>query len=117
MENIIELRKGQTLFVEGEKARQMYVISSGEIALTKEKNGKVVDVATLYSGEFLGEMALLIDDVRTCTAVAKTDVSLLAYNEEKFKMLIKDNNGIALRLIEGLAQRLKNTTQKLMDKV
>ncbi|AWB68723.1 hypothetical protein C2869_21015 [Saccharobesus litoralis] len=114
MENTVELRKGQTLFTEGEKGRQMYVISHGQIRLTKGNADNTVEIATLGEGEFVGEMALLTSDVRTCTAVADSDVSLLAYDEEKFKALIKSNSGIALRLIEGLAQRLKDTTERLV---
>lgn len=109
-----ELSKGQVLFAEGDLCRNMYVISKGEISLTKEKNGFSVEVAILKEGEFLGEMALLTDSTRTCTATAKTDASLLIYDEDEFRELISTNNGVALRIIEGLAQRLESTTEKLL---
>jgi len=109
-----ELAKGQVLFAEGDQCRNMYVISKGEISLTKEKNGLSIEVAVLNEGEFLGEMALLTDSTRTCTATAKTDASLLIYDEEEFRELISTNNGVALRIIEGLAQRLESTTEKLL---
>ncbi len=110
-----ELTKGQVLFAEGDQCRNMYVISKGEISLTKEKNGHTVEIAVLNSGEFLGEMALLTNSARTCTATAKSEVSLLIYDEDEFRELISKNNGVALRIIEGLAQRLENTTNKLLD--
>ena len=109
-----ELAKGEILFAEGDQCRHMYVISKGEISLSKEKNGRTVEIAGLNAGDFLGEMALLTDSTRTCTATAKTAVSLLIYDENEFRILISTNNGVALRIIDGLVERLKNTTESLL---
>ncbi len=113
MEDIVELRQGQALFIEGQDGNEMYVINSGHIILTKKTDDGDIEIARLGKGEFLGEMALLQNRVRSCSARAGSQTSLRAYSAEKFKTLINNNSGVALRVIEGLAQRLEKTTAKL----
>jgi CRP-like cAMP-binding protein len=114
MSDRVELTRGQVLFSEGDTCRSVYVINKGSIHLTKERNGLSVTVATLQEGDFLGEMALLTGRDRTCNATASSEVSLLAYDEIEFKALLKSNNDIAMTVIEGLAERLVHTTEKLV---
>ncbi|GAA0817877.1 cyclic nucleotide-binding domain-containing protein [Colwellia sp. D2M02] len=115
MSNRVELSKGEVLFSEGDTCRAVYVINSGTVRLSKERNGLSVTIATLNKGDFLGEMALLTGRDRSCTATANSDVNLLAYGEAEFKALLKSNNDIALTIIEGLAERLVYTTEKLVS--
>ncbi|NTS75623.1 cyclic nucleotide-binding domain-containing protein [Catenovulum sp. SM1970] len=115
MDNVRSLEKGKVLFKEGDDGKEMFVIGRGEIVLTREVEGKEVEVAKLVAGDFLGEMAILTESKRTCTAKALTDVSILVYDYERFSKLIKENSSIAMRMLEVLSSRLKNTTNQLMD--
>ena len=59
---------GQPVFVEGAAADGMYSVLNGEVEIFK--NGKVRE--TVRSGGFFGELALLDDQSRSATAVART---------------------------------------------
>ncbi len=113
MSEYIEIRKDHTVFREGEIATNMYVISQGQIELTKQIRNEAVTVAILNEGEFFGEMALINQKKRTCTAIAKSNVVLKQYNQEKFAELLANNTGVSLRIIEGLAERLEQTTKRI----
>lgn len=63
-------RRGQTLFRQGELARRMYYLESGEITLPE------IGIR-MKSGELLGEIGIFApDNKRTHTAVCATDVKL-----------------------------------------
>jgi phosphoribosyl 1,2-cyclic phosphodiesterase/DNA-binding NarL/FixJ family response regulator len=64
---------GQTVFRQGEPGGHIYVILSGQIRIVEATpEAPLVDrfVGELGQGEIVGEMGLLLDHVRTATAVA-----------------------------------------------
>src|SRR3989338_1884338 len=71
--NTVYVRKyspGEFIFYKGDPSSAMYVVLKGQVDVTI--NNKIL--ATLKSGEFFGEIALLDDAKRTASAVAKVDV-------------------------------------------
>ncbi|WP_394228767.1 Crp/Fnr family transcriptional regulator [Pseudoalteromonas spongiae] len=113
----LTLLEGQTLFQQGDKAERMYVIRSGKIKLVKSKMGQSVVLSYLGEGEFLGEMAIITNSLRSCCAIATEDTVLQVYERERFEEMLANNAGIAARIIEGLAIRLEKTTERLMEPV
>ena len=117
MSGELTLKKGQTLFHQGDKAESMYVIRSGQIKLVKTKMDQSVVLAYLGDGEFLGEMAIITDSLRSCSAIAAQDTVLQVYERTRFEEMLANNAGVAARIIEGLALRLEKTTARLMEPV
>lgn len=117
MSGELTLKKGQTLFHQGDKAESMYVIRSGQIKLVKTKMDQSVVLAYLSDGEFLGEMAIITDSLRSCSAIAAQDTVLQVYERTRFEEMLANNAGVAARIIEGLALRLEKTTARLMEPV
>jgi signal transduction histidine kinase len=74
----IELRKGETLFDEGDEADKAYVIADGDLEILKESGGASVRIAISASGDVVGEMALLTGEPRNAGARAITPVRLIA---------------------------------------
>ena len=67
------LKAGETIFKEGETAKELYVIRSGQVEI---RLGNRL-LATLVANDIFGEMALFDSAPRSATAVAKTDVALV----------------------------------------
>jgi CRP-like cAMP-binding protein len=76
----VEAAAGDVVIREGEPGDLFYVIESGEVEVTKEGR----HVATLGSGEFFGEIALLRDVPRTATVTALSDTVLQALDRATF---------------------------------
>jgi CRP-like cAMP-binding protein len=96
-------KAGDIVFKEGEPGDQMYVVLEGEVDIVV--NDKVVE--TVGVDNFLGEMALIEERPRSATAVAKTDCKLAAINQNRFKFLVQQTPYFALRLMQGMAKRLR----------
>ena len=104
---------GTVLFKDGEAGKQMFVIHSGKIKITKKIGDVEKTLAILPAGEFFGEMAILNDEPRTATAIVEEDSQLLVIDPKTFEAMIKGNSEISLRMIKKLAQRLKQADEQI----
>ena len=104
---------GTILFREGERGKEMYVIQSGKVRITKEVRGKTQTLAVLGPGEFFGEMAILNNKPRSATAVVEEESKMLVIGPKTFESMIRGNTEIAVRMIKKLAQRLEETDHQI----
>ena len=63
-------------------------------------------IATLGSGDYFGELALIRERPRTATVVAKDPTTCLALTRWDFKGIVVSHPSIAIRLLETVANRL-----------
>ncbi len=97
---------GTVLFREGDPGREMFVLQTGRVRLTRVRRGVEKLVAELPAGEFFGEMSIINDKARTATAVVVEDAQLLVLDPRTFEAMIKANTEIAVRMVKKLAARL-----------
>lgn len=105
--------KGTVLFREDEHGKEMYVLQSGRVQLSKTIRGEEEVIAELGPGEFFGEMSILNDKPRSATAVVTEDAQLLALDPKTFEAMIKANTEIAVRMIKKLAKRLDDANERI----
>jgi len=80
---------GRSIVREGEPGDIFYMIDSGSVDVYIKAKGDA-PVATLGSGAFFGELALLSNDCRTASCVAKTDVKCHILMRDDFNLLLGD---------------------------
>ena len=94
---------GQMVFSEGEPGAVMYVVKEGEVDI--RVRGKAVE--TVGPGGIIGEMALIDQQPRSATAVARTACQLVPINEERFQFLVQQTPYFALDVMRMVVQRLR----------
>lgn len=104
---------GQVLFREGDSGKEMFVIQSGKVRLTRTIRGQDKLLADLGPGEFFGEMSIINEKPRTATAVISEDAQLLVLDPKTFEAMIKANTEIAVRMIKKLAKRLDDANAQI----
>ena len=82
-------RKGDVIVREGERGDVFYLIQAGTVDVFKKESGDK-PVATLISGNFFGEKALISEDVRQATCIASSDVKCLFLMREDFVLMLGD---------------------------
>ena len=102
-------RCGEVLTAQGAYGDQFFVIVEGEA--TVWRNG--LRIATLESGDFFGEMALLDGNGRTGTVVAETDVRLLVLSRSEFRTLELVAPSVTRRITVVLSARLRQADEML----
>jgi CRP-like cAMP-binding protein len=96
-------KPGETIFSEGDRGDQMYVIRKGEVEI--ERDGKIVE--TLSAGGIFGEMALIDRSPRAASARAKTACELAPITEKAFVFMVHETPFFALTVMRTLAERLR----------
>jgi CRP/FNR family cyclic AMP-dependent transcriptional regulator len=108
-----EFPKGTVLFREGEAGREMFVLQSGRIAISKRVREEEKVLAVLGPGEFFGEMAIISNKPRNATATVMEDAKLLVIDPKTFEAMIRGNAEIAVRMIKKLAERLSEADSQI----
>jgi CRP/FNR family transcriptional regulator, cyclic AMP receptor protein len=108
-----EFPKGHVLFREGESGREMYVVQSGKVNITKRVRDTEKILATLGAGEFFGEMSILNNKPRSAGATMAENGKLLVIDPRTFEAMIRGNVEIAVRLIKKLSERLQEADEQI----
>lgn len=108
-----EFPKGTVLFQEGEPGKDMFVLQSGKISISKKVRDVEKVLAVLGPGEFFGEMAIISNKPRNATATVTEDAKLLVIDPKTFEAMIRGNAEIAVRMIKKLAERLSEADAQI----
>jgi small-conductance mechanosensitive channel/CRP-like cAMP-binding protein len=93
--------RGDVITKQGNIAHWLYIVAFGEVEVRYEPaSGGAQVLATIRSGQFFGEMALLTGDARSATVVAKTDVECYRLDRASFQGLLLSRPEIA----EGMSR-------------
>jgi len=115
------VKRGQFLFRVGDKGDAMFIILGGtlDVVLGQAAAGQVV-VATLGSGQIVGELELMTASLRVASLVATEDTTLLEIPGGRFEEMLKANRPAATKLIttiaKALARRLAAVNQRIVAK-
>ena len=116
--SLVKLRKGQSLFKEGDDGDNLYVVSNGKVKLgTKSPDGRENLLMILGPGDMFGELSLFDSGPRTATATAVTDSKLLTLGQDKVIPWVREHPEVSLQLLARLASRLRRTNEVVGDLV
>lgn len=112
---------GQVIVEEGTVGDCMFILMDGAVRIEKkipsEDAPKMKELATLTSGDFFGEMALVEDQVRSARVVAATDADLYRLDrDDLFAWLESQPQSTAAffkMLVRTLSRRLRATSREL----
>jgi CRP-like cAMP-binding protein len=111
----------ELIFRQNDPGVGMYIIVQGTIAILREPSHQLL--AELHDGDFFGEMALLDEQPRSATAIAKAPSRVLGFFQPELFGLIERHPQlgvkIVLRLARIIGQRLRvmdERTQALASK-
>lgn len=100
--------KGDLICRENTPGETMYVILSGKVRIFMTIDAEKIELNILGSGDFCGEMCLLLKGVRTASMEALEDTEVLILNKESLLKKIQKDRQFALRMITTMAKRLKD---------
>jgi putative peptide zinc metalloprotease protein len=97
---------GATVIREGEVGRTFYLIESGRVQVTVAANDGERVIAEAGGGEYVGEMALLLQQPRTATVRAITPTCLLALDKTDFDHLVVPQLYTSRSLEQQMSRRM-----------
>ncbi len=107
-------KPGMLLMRQGEADEYLYIVLDGELDISVKGIGKVAEIG---SGEIVGEMSFVSDQLPSADVIAKTSCRILAIEREALRLHIDDDPDFGLRFYRAiavfLADRLRGTVQRL----
>jgi CRP/FNR family cyclic AMP-dependent transcriptional regulator len=108
------VRRGQTVFQKGDEGTYMVAVLSGRIRISATSpEGREVTLNMIDAGEVFGDMALLGGKPRSADATALEDSTLMVVERRHFLPYLTSSNELALRVIDLLCERLRETSETL----
>jgi CRP/FNR family transcriptional regulator, cyclic AMP receptor protein len=121
--------KKHTIFSQGDAAEAVFYIQAGKVKLTVvSQQGKEAVVAILERGAFLGESCLAGQAVRTATATAVEDSTIVRIDKDAMIRVLHEEPTFAelfmayllahtIRIQEDLVDQLFNSSEKRLARV
>lgn len=113
--DIIEYKKKQTIYTEGQHPNKLYYVESGKVKIYKTSDGgKELITSLLSAGDFFGYIPLLKNSVYEEFAETLEDASIRVIPKKEFENMITTNQEIALKVIKLLTKNIAEKEHQLV---
>ncbi len=114
--NVHPLPAGLPIVEQNDTGKSVYIIASGSVKIfTTLLSGDRVELATLGSGDFFGEISFLTGKPRTATVETAEDSVILEVTEGKLKEITAQNPHMLDVLRQYSDMRSKGTVTKILE--
>jgi CRP-like cAMP-binding protein len=115
---IVEYRRSETIFAQGDPCESVLYIQAGGVKLSVlSKTGREAVVAMLGRGDFFGEGCLAGQPVRTGSATAITDSTILQVDKDQMVRLLHKQHALSDRFIAHMLARNIRIEEDLVDQL
>ncbi len=107
---LITVPGGESILVQGDPGEYFYLLVHGRLGVSVEdEDGVPRMVATVQSGEGVGEMSLLSDRAVSATVATLRDSDIVRFSKATFDNLIAKSPEAALNITRNIISRLEKT--------
>ena len=116
---IADLKKGQTVFSQGDPANAVFYIQKGRIKLAViSERGKEATIALLGEGNFLGEECIAGTQIqRMASATALTSTTVLRIERSEMVRVLHEEQSFSERFVSYLLARNARVQEDLVDQL
>ena len=107
----VEYKAGDTIIKEGDVGEFMFIVCQGQVEILK--GPKMLKLATLGPGIFVGEGALVSGAPRNATVKAITPVKIAYFDRVAYNKMIMADATISATLMKVHKERCKDTLKKV----
>jgi len=114
----VTLAAGETIFSQGDEARSVYVLESGEVVLRFfPEDGGSVDIETITKDGVFGWSAALGRPYYTSSAICLSPVKAIATNGIDLRRVMRGDKKMSAILIERMAQVVAHRLQSFRAQI
>jgi CRP/FNR family transcriptional regulator len=109
-----KMTRGQTLFLQGDTANEVFLIKGGRIKLTKVlEDGTELLLDIRKSGDFVGENMFTEEGQYPVSAICLEDTMTCGFTRTQFEKMILQHPTISLQVIKTLSERISWLTSRV----
>ena len=107
-------KRGETIVEQGKKSNALFILLNGRArVMTADSRGREVILATLQSGDHVGEMSLIDNEPHSATVRAEVQTDVLMLGRLEFARCLPENTSMAYAIMRALVQRLRHADRKI----
>jgi CRP-like cAMP-binding protein len=107
----VRLQPGETMFRQGTDPTSVYVLMTGEAALTRADAGVVTLLTVFGPGAIVGEVGVVLGEKAFASLTARTAVTALRFDGAVYTDLLQQVPGLAMATIRELSEMLMLATR------
>lgn len=112
----ISVKKGNSLFLEGDLPTHIYLIKSGRVRLSKTNvEGKILFFQLKEKDDFVGELSLYNNLRATCNADVIKDAKLIRFERVVLEEICRQNGAFALAFMKWFAKHSNSLLAQFRD--
>ena len=108
--------EGRAIIEQGDPAIEAYLIESGEVKVTIEKEGQVTELAMLKEDDIFGENALFEGSTYGATVTPTTETTVVKITPDILDIKIRLCDPMLRALIKMMMERQKRSNEALAQK-
>jgi uncharacterized membrane protein len=108
---------GDVVFSQGDEGSALFLIEEGAVEIAYGEGHGRITLATLYNGQYFGELSLFDGAPRSATATATKRSRLVRLDREDLVDFVNKNPSAALRIIAEMSERLRQTNELMSQQV
>jgi uncharacterized membrane protein len=108
---------GAVIFQQGEEGSSLFVIEDGSVDISHGEGKGHVVLATLFPGQYFGELSLFDGAPRSATATAVQKTGVIRLDRDDLVDFVNRNPAAALRIIAEMSDRLRQTNELMSRQV
>jgi CRP-like cAMP-binding protein len=110
------IKKGETVFNEGDALNGIYCIKDGVCKLSKlSDNGKDQIVKLLKKGDLLGQRSLISEESTNLSAIAIDDMQVCFIPKQEILQFFNENNQFSLNMMKSVCGDLKDADDNMVN--
>ena len=113
----IEYPEGAVIFKQGDEGSSLFIIDEGGVEISYGEGRGRVNLATLFNGQYFGELSLFDGAPRSATATASKRSRLIRLDRDDLVDFVNKNPSAALRIIAEMSERLRQTNELMSHQV
>jgi CRP/FNR family cyclic AMP-dependent transcriptional regulator len=112
-QKMLVCRKGDFLFRQNDRSRDLYIIKSGKVRVYKIEGGIDIELDTVGPGGIVGEIAIIDGGLRSASVLALEDTEAFMITEDDFKAISNRVPDWFQKIATILAHRLREADARI----
>jgi len=113
----IDYKPGDIIFNQGEDGESLFIVETGAVEISYGEGKAKVCLATLFPGQYFGELSLFDGAPRSATATAIKESNLIRLDRADMVDFVDKNPAAALRIIAEMSERMRQTNELMSRQV
>ena len=108
-------KAGEVIIQENDLGETAYVITQGQVEVSKDLQGQKVHLAYLGVGETFGEMSMIDEKPRIATVTAVSETLVSELRRDEFFNSFQTDPKVALQLLKVFFERLREADARILE--